>query len=161
MYKKIICFVLLIFFVSVCMSADTPNQSGNEENIRKILIVSDGSRFKVKVVEQLFEYSSSQSLDFTVVDVENALNINLAEYERYIFLCKMKGGKVDEDTYNFYQTITDKNKILIGLTHFFNMPMPELAKQNTAGIDVVTSASKNRNVNHFSKEIFDWINAGN
>lgn len=160
-YKGIICLALIIFLASVSMVAESAHEFGDKEGSRKILIVSDNSKFKINIVKQLFEYSSGSALYYLVVDAESAVKIDLNEYDNYICLCKMKGGKVDESTYAFYRTINDKDKILIGLTYLFKMPMPELAKQNTAGIDVITSASKKANIKKFSTDIINWINASN
>ncbi len=74
-----------------------------------------------------------------------------------VCLCRLIGGKVDPAAVAFYGKIEDKEKVLVGLTLFFDMPLPELARQNTAGIDVVSSASKKASAEGFSNGIREWI----
>jgi hypothetical protein len=150
--RRFIGVFLLVFGLLANASPETP---------KKILIITDSSGFKTKVINRIFKMSAGKGITYHVLDINDIVQSNSDKYDRYIILCKMVGGRIEEKSLAYYQTLSDKNAILIGLTYFFNVPMPENAKQEIGNIDAVTSASKNSNVDTFAKKIVSWIGTEN
>jgi len=131
-------------------------ETGLNGHTAAVLIVTDNSRFKRQVIEKLFEYSEGMDIDYTVKEIKTISALDSGEYDRYIFLCRMIGGGVEKEAFGLYQDL-DTNRVFIGLTCFFNMPMPEKAKQDIGEIDAVTAPSKKANIEKMALEIFTWV----
>ena len=130
-------------------------ETGPNGHTAAVLIVTDNSRFKRQVIEKLYEYSEGMDIDYTVKEKKTISSLDSGEYDRYIFLCRIIGGGVEKEACGLYQDL-EASRVLIGLTCFFNMPMPEKAKQDIGEIDVVTASSKNANIEKMASEIFTW-----
>jgi hypothetical protein len=150
--KKMLRPLAFILLFTFCVSVNAQSDS-----TRKVLLITDGSSFKAKTIKKITELSAGKDIEYRALDIKNIAQANAEEYDRYVILCKITGGRVQKDAYAFYQAIGDKNAILIGLTYLFEGPMPENAKREIGDIDAVTSASKKANVDTFAKKIVDWI----
>lgn len=156
MIRRFLLIATLILFTVGIAVAVPPDESRPKDGAMKVLIVTDNSDFKKRVVKKLLEYSKDTEVEYTIIDITKASSSNTADYDGYVFLCKLIGGKVERKTNALYQTLNGKN-ILIGLTLGFDGPLPENAKRDIGSIDAITSASAKKNVDGFATKIYDWV----
>jgi hypothetical protein len=122
------------YSVQHSMEEALPMEINNKGLSQRVLIATQGSKFKNAVVEETIGRLKSLPIYIKVVDVGQLTNVNEGEWSAIVILHTWEYGKPQKDALDFVQRASLKNKIVVLCTS-------GSGKEKMEGIDGITSAS--------------------
>ena len=141
--KVIIVFIILgalsiIFLtwysVQHSMEEAKPFEVNDKGLSQRVLIATQGSKFKDVIVQETIGQLKSLPIYIKVVDVGQLTNVNESEWSAIVILHTWEYGKPQKDALDFVQRASSKNKVIVLCTS-------GSGKEKMEGIDGITSAS--------------------
>jgi len=119
---------------------------------KKILIASQGSSFKEKLVQTIFDSLKYSSGHIKVIDVGRLEETDAAYWDK-ILIVNTFMVRLNSDVNEFIQKISEPDKVLIFITSGGAdwRPEPKLK------IDALTSASRIEEIDDLRRAIIEWI----
>lgn len=124
----------------------------SEENSKKVLIATQKSNFKNTVMQNVTAYYSGQPIFLSVIDVTQLGKVKADPWDIIIIFSTIESNKLNPAAEKFIKDERDHNKIYV-----FNTADSGRWKNNTIGIDCITSASKKTNVDKYTSDIINAI----
>lgn len=160
-YKKIggalLLFLGLLFILAMwykyafSMDEATPLEINAPSLEQKVLIATQGSEFKDKVVFHLTQYYKVQSVYASIIDVKSLKNVHPEEYSAIIVIHTWEYGKPPQVVQEFIdRTKVYEEKIVVLTTSGEGTYKME-------GVDAITGESILLNADTFSEKIIEKV----
>ncbi|MFH1442272.1 MAG: hypothetical protein ABIH18_09590 [Candidatus Omnitrophota bacterium] len=149
-----------VIFVIICMvfifGLRTYAEDVKEASSVNILIASQNSEYKHALVKDIAQRLKSGKYQTKIIDLNKILAENQADYKAVIIINSCWSGKQTRISRKFLNKLTkdEKQKVVV-ITTAKDIEW----KNQVAGIDAVTAASKMNNIDSISKDILKKINA--
>lgn len=124
----------------------------SEKNSKKVLIATQKSNFKNSVMQNVTAYYSGQPIFLSVIDVTQLAKVKGDLWDKIIIFSTIESNKINPAAEKFVKDERDHTKIFV-----FNTADSGMWKNNTIGIDCITSASKKTNVDKYTSDIINAI----
>ncbi|WP_027421386.1 hypothetical protein [Crocinitomix catalasitica] len=145
-------FLFLVWFkATYSMEIIETFEQGNIENNTKVLIVSQGSEYKGKVVSGLLADELFEAVYFKVIDVTTVEGINPDEWDAFVLLHTWEIFEPQEQAEKFIAENYDANKMFVVSTSASGGNAIE-------GVDGITGASELNKVDEDVTTIKLWLN---
>ncbi len=126
-----------IYLVSNIQGVVETTEEGNPDADKKLLIASQGSDFKNKLVQEIKDgLNNVESLYIKIIDVTGLQEVDANKWDAIVLINSLQGGKVQKDVETF---LNKADKVLDKIILFVTTGAKEVKEFN---VDTITAASK-------------------
>jgi hypothetical protein len=127
---------------------------GPPDSSRKILIASQGSKFKNMMVDTLTSRLKGEDIYINVIDISGLSEINQADWDAQVIIHTTEGYRLPEVVKEYLGRIENPDEVMILITSGSGEWKPEDCK-----VDILTSASKVADIPELANSIVDKVNS--
>jgi len=131
-----------------------PMEVGSPEMNKKILIASQGSKYKNIMVDTLIARLKTEDVYISVIDISNLSEIDQEDWDAEVIINTTEGWKVPEPVKEFLDRIEKPDVVMLLITSGNGEWKPEDCK-----VDILTSASKVADISEKANSIEEKVNS--
>lgn len=144
-------FLFLIWFqATYSMDVIDSREVNSKEYTSKVLIASQGSEYKIEVVEIIEEHFEHDSVYIRITDVSALSKVSVDEYGAIVILHTWERFNPEKNAKTFLDSHYNKNKMFVISTSASGV-------NSIDGVDGITGASDLEKVQHDAQEVISWI----
>ncbi len=129
-------------------------EAGNQNAKKRLLIASQGSDFKNRLVDGLIQNLREKQLYIKVIDVTNLSAINENEWNAMVFIHTTEKWELQPDVKKYLDRAKDLKKVILITTSGSGDWQTKDYK-----VDIITSASKNEELKTLVPDILKRLNS--
>ena len=147
-------FFLFLVWFEYTYSMDTIQgfEQGDSESSMQILVASQGSEYKIEVVDGILNEFADEDVYFNVIDVSSLEEVNPDEWSAVILLHTWEIFEPEENSEEFIKAHYTPEKVFVVTTSGFG-------NKQIKGVDGITGPSKIDQVDRHVEEITECINS--
>ncbi|MFM9841216.1 MAG: hypothetical protein ACKVOQ_23330 [Cyclobacteriaceae bacterium] len=138
------------YSVQHSMEEALPMEINDKGLSQRVLIATQGSRFKNAVVEETIGRLKSLPIYIKVVDVGQLTNVNENDWSAIVILHTWEYSKPQKDASAFVKRASSKNKIVV-------LSTSGSGKEKMEGVDGITSASVMEEISTKTEQIVSRV----
>jgi hypothetical protein len=131
-----------------------PMEVGSPEMNKKILIASQGSKYKNIMVDTLIARLKTEDVYISVIDISNLSEIDQEDWDAEVIINTTEGWKVPEPVKEFLDRIEKPDEVILLITSGNGVWKSEDCK-----VDILTSASKVADISEKANSIEEKVNS--
>lgn len=157
LFIVVIVILLLVFGLwynfTYSMDIIKPTQVNTTEYNRKLLIATQGSKFKNELTNRIIEQYKNDSIYINIIDITALKKSDLTSYQAILLIHTWENWKPPVMVENFINTLSesDKNKLIV-------MTTSGNGSYKMDGIDAITGESNIHELGTISNEIILRLN---
>ncbi len=150
----IVIILNIIFFFGMGQKKAKAYEVNSPDLNKKVLIATQGSGFKSKVVSNIVEELKDKSVYIKVIDVGNLPETNTEEWNSIVILTSIQMGQMGNGVDEYLSGKNNYDKILL-----INLGSVNNYSLEYDNLDSISSASKNENIDTLTEKILTHIKA--
>jgi len=152
----IVLFVVVfgIYLLIHVQDVAEPLEVGSPDMNKKVLIATQGSKYKNLMVDTLIARLKAEDIYISVIDISNLSEINQEDWDAEIIIHTTEGWKVPEPVKEFLDRIEKPDVVMLLITSGNGEWKPEDCK-----VDILTSASKVADISEKANSIEEKVNS--
>ena len=115
---------------------------------KRVLIVSQSSDFKNKVVALLQEELKHNGIEFTITDISALRKVKEDEWDAIVIIHTVKMGRIKNQVKHYLDNVDNWRKVIVFTTYGSKDPVPDLY-----GIDSISAASEKEQVTTLTADL--------
>lgn len=146
-------FLFLVWFQSAYSMDKIDSYEINESSLdNRVLIASQGSKYKIETVKGITDHFQKDSVYFKVIDVSLLKEIKPADWDAIIILYTWEIWKPEENSKLFLTDSYDASKMFVIATSMSGEPGNQIE-----GVDGITGPSDLSEVDNNVKMVVKWL----
>ncbi len=146
--------IFAIYLISHRQSVIASKEISQPSAEFKVLIASQGSPFKNTLVDSLVSMLREKPINIRIIDVTELGRINETDWNAFILIHTTEKWQLQPDVKAFLNRAKDLNNIILVATSGDGK-----WKTKDYDVDVITSASENKELSSITQQIRNWLNS--
>ena len=155
MAKYLLILMMALALPCGCMTDMTHTEIGNPAAARRILILSQDTGFKQRLIYDLVHRPASRDWYYLVWGLDKIDEVDISKFDAVIVLSPIKGGVVDQRVAHFLEKYPKNPKLIVCYTYRFESLKTRIRWDYE--IDAISSASINSAVPCISEKLVNLV----
>jgi len=151
----IIVLLVIIFGIYLLINRQgviEPSDIGAPDAEKKVLIASQGSKFKDTLVEELSGYLKDKEIYLKIADVTTLKDVAESGWDAIILIHTTEKYELQPDVKAYLDRVDDYDRVILITTSGSGT-----WKTDEYDVDIITSASKQNEIPGLTKDVIDWL----